>query len=208
VTTFVQRTNTQNIKLWWLLVAFVSGMAVAMFAEELILRAHDNRLEFAPQIPFLSGAPLARLHNAAEVPFDMKATVWSPTRDHVFTHNEEQFVVSFDIWEESFSVTKTKAPRKTASHLSAKGLESWCMNQMSLDLTGLAGSDPFWARLEIRAENPEKEPGLFGRGSIGESGISLSSLIDIFSRPPHAQQPHWSLDSPRLTLDELRRRKS
>ncbi|HEY6342292.1 MAG TPA: hypothetical protein VIY49_12430 [Bryobacteraceae bacterium] len=205
----MQRTNTQNIKLWWLLVAFVSGMAVAMFAEELILRAHDTRLEFAPQIHFLSGAPLARLHNAAEVPFDMKATVWSPTRDHVFTHNEEQFVVSFDIWEEKFSViTKTKAPSKTASHLSAEGLESWCMNQMSLDLTGMGGSDPFWARLEIRAESPEKEAGLFGRGSIGESGISLSSLIDIFSRPPHAQQLHWSLDSPRWTLDELRRRKS
>jgi hypothetical protein len=204
----VQRANAQNIKLWWLLVAFVSGMAVAMFAEELILRAHDNRLEFAPQIPFLSGAPLARLHNAAEVPFDMKATVWSGNRNHVFTHNEEQFVVSFDIWEETFSVTKTKAPRKNASHLSAKSLESWCMNQMSLDLTGLPGDEPFWARLEVRAENPEKDGGLFGRGSIGESGISLTSLIDIFSRPPQAQQPHWSLDSPRLTLDELRRRKS
>ena len=45
-------------------------------------------------------------------------------------------MVSFDIWEETFSVTKTKAPRKTASHLSAKGVESWCMSQMSLDLPG------------------------------------------------------------------------
>ena len=80
------------------------------------------------------------------------------------------------------------------------------MGQMSMDLSGLPGSEPFWARLEIRAENPAREGGLFGRGNISESGISLASLIDIFSRPPQAEQPHWTLTSPRLTLDELRRR--
>ena len=196
----------QNIRAWWVLVAFVSGMALAMFAEELILRAHDNRLEFAPQIHFLTGAPLARLHNAAEVPFDMKVTLWSGTRNHVFAHNEDRFVVSFDIWQETFSVTKATTPRKSVSHLSAAGVESWCMGQMSMDLAGLAGSEPFWARLEIRAENPGREGGLFGRGNISESGISLAGLIDIFSRPPEAEQPHWTLTSPRLTLDELRKR--
>ena len=59
-------------------------MALAMFAEELILHAHDTKLEFAPQIHFLTGQPLARLHNAAEVPFDMKVTLWTGNRNHVF----------------------------------------------------------------------------------------------------------------------------
>jgi len=198
----------QNMKAWWLLAAFVSGMALAMFAEELILRAHENRLEFAPQVHFLSGTSLARLHNAAEVPFDMKATIWSGNRNHVFAHNEDRFVVSFDIWEESFKVTKATAPQKSVSHLNAAGVESWCMNQMSMDLAGLSGNEPFWARLEIRAEVPLRDSGLFGRGSVSESGISLASLIDIFSRPPQAEQPHWTLTSPRLTLDELRKRGS
>jgi hypothetical protein len=204
----VQQKKAQNIKAWWVLAAFVSGMALAMFAEELILHAHDTRLEFAPQIHFLTGRPLARLHNAAEVPFDMKVTLWTGNRNHVFAHNEDRFVVSFDIWEETFSVTKATAPRRSASHLSATGVESWCMGQMSMDLSGLPGSEPFWARLEIRAENPARDGGLFGRGSISDSGISLANLIDIFSRPPQAEQPHWNLTSPRLTLDELRRRGS
>ena len=205
----VERANPHSIKLWWLLVAFLSGMAVAMFAEELILRAHDSRLEFAPQVPFLSAPPLlTRLHNAEEVPFDMKATVWTGNRTHLFAHNEERFVVSFDIWEETFAATRMKEPQKQVKHMNAKALEAWCMSQMSLDLAGLGGSEPFWARLEIRAEKPEKDGGLFGTSSIGESGISLSTLIDIFSRPPQPQQPHWELNSPRLTLDELRRRKS
>jgi hypothetical protein len=205
----VERANPHSIKLWWLLVAFLSGMAVAMFAEELILRAHDSRLEFAPQVPFLSAPPLlARLHNAEEVPFDMKATVWTGNRTQQFAHNEERFVVSFDIWEETFAAIRMKEPQKQVRHMNAKALEVWCMSQMSLDLTGLGGSEPFWARLEIRAEKPEKDAGLFGQPSIGESGISLIPLIDLFSRPPAPQQPHWELNSPRLTLDELRRRKS
>ena len=70
----------------------------------------------------------------------------------------------------------------------------------------LTGSEPFWARLEVRAENPEREGGLFGRGSVNESGISLTSLIELFSRPPQPQQPHWALQAGPLTLDELKRR--
>ncbi|HLH42346.1 MAG TPA: hypothetical protein VKV74_05125 [Bryobacteraceae bacterium] len=205
----MDRVNLHSIKLWWLLVAFLSGMAVAMVAEELILRAHGSRLEFAPQVPFLSAPTLlARLHNAEEVPFDMKATVFTGSRDHEFAHNEERFVVSYDIWEETFAATRMKDPQKQVKHMKANALEAWCISQMSLDLAGLGSSEPFWARLEIRAENPERDRGLFGQ-AVGDSGISLlSTLTDIFSRPAARQQPHWELNSPRLTLDELRRRKS
>ena len=41
-------------------------------------------------------------------------------------------------------------------------------------------------------------------GNLG-SGISLASLIEIFSRPPQAQQSHWSIEAGPLTLDELKR---
>src|SRR5689334_16808765 len=134
-------------------------MALAMFAEELILHSHDNRLEFAPQIHFISGQPLVRLRNAAEVPFDFQATLWSANRTHVF-RNADRFVVSFDVWQEQFSVTKTKAPQKTAAHLSAADVESWCVREMAMDAPAwLTGSEPFWARLEVRAENPEREGG-------------------------------------------------
>ena len=73
-----------------------------------------------------------------------------------------------------------------------------------MEASGVAGSDPLWARLEIRAEDG-KGPFPFGRGSISETGISLTSLVDIFSRPPQATQTHWSVDAGPVTLDELRR---
>jgi hypothetical protein len=61
-----------------------------------------------------------------------------------------------------------------------------------------------WARLEIRAED-SKDGGLpFGRGNITDSGISLTSLIDIFNRPPAVTQAHFNVEAGPVTLDELR----
>ena len=41
--------------------------------------------------------------------------------------------------------------------------------------------------------------------NISDSGISLTSLIEIFSRPAATTQPHWAVETGPVTLDELRR---
>jgi hypothetical protein len=198
--------RVRTIKLWWVIAAFLSGLAFAMAAEELILGTQENRLEFsAPRVHFLVGKPLERLRNASEVPFDFKITLWSGTRSHLLREVPARFVVSYDLWEEKFSVTKLVTPRRTARHLTDTAAEAWCLQQMSQDVTGVAANEPLWARLEIRAEDG-KEAGLpFGRGNITDSGISLTSLIVIFSRPAAATQPHWTIETGPVTLDELRR---
>lgn len=193
-----------SIKARWWFAAFLAGMALAMVAEDLILKNHNNRLEFsAPHTDFFAGSPIARLQNAAEVPFVIKTTLWSGNRSHVFTSAVDRFIVSFDLWEKTYSVVKVEAPRKTASHLTAKAAQEWCINQMSLDTTGLSGNEPLWARLEIRAEDPPRDGNWLG-DSVNSSGISLiSSLIEIFGRPA-GSQPHWTLDYPQFTLDSLK----
>ncbi|MCU1335151.1 MAG: hypothetical protein JWO19_732 [Bryobacterales bacterium] len=198
--------RVRTIKPWWLIAAFLSGLAFAMWAEELILSTQESRLEFsAPRLHFLVGKPLERLRNASEVPFDFKITLWSGNRSHMLRETPARFVVSYDLWEEKFSVTKMVTPRRTARHLTDIGAEAWCLQEMAMDITGVNASEPLWARLEIRAEDG-KETGLpFGRGSITDSGISLSSLIEIFSRPAATTQPHWSVETGPVTLDELRR---
>jgi hypothetical protein len=196
----------QTIKSWWLVLAFLSGFALAMAAEELILSTHDSRLEFsAPRLHFLAGKPLEQLHNAAPVSFDFQATLWSGTHNHVFRRTAERFVVSYDLWEEKFSVTKLQAPRKNVAHLAAGAAEKWCVEQMSIDLNGLDGVEPLWARLEVRSQDSREGGPVFGRGNISDSGISLTSLIEIFSRPAQGTQSHWSLDAGPMTLDELKR---
>lgn len=193
----------RSIKTWWLFAAFLTGMALAMVAEDLILKHRNNRLEFsAPHTDLFTGQSLARLHNAAEVPFLIKTTLWSGNRTHVFQSAVDRFVVSFDLWEQTFSVVKVAAPQKSASHLTAAAARDWCISQMALDTTGLSGSEPLWARLEIRAEDPPRDGSLLG-DSVNSSGISLTTLIEIFGRAPGAQ-PHWTLDYPQFTLDSLK----
>ena len=194
----------RTIKSWWLVLAFLSGFALAMMAEEMILNWRDNRLEFsARRVHFLGGRPLELLHNAAPVPFDFQVTLWSGSRTHVFQKLTDRFVISYDLWEEKFRVIKTQSPVKRMEHLSAADTEKWCMDQMSMDVHGVGADEPLWTRFEIRAEDA-KDGALFG-GSINDSGVSLARLIELFSRPP-AQQSHWGpFDVGPFTLDELKR---
>src|SRR5207247_7295325 len=135
---------------------------------------------------FLIGKPLERLRNASPVPFDFKLTLWSGNRNHLFRSRAERFVVSYDLWEERYSVTEITTPPKTAAHMTAQAAETWCLEQIPLDVTGLDGSETFWARLEVRASEDKgagRDNGkLFGRADISESGISLNGLVEICSR--------------------------
>lgn len=199
-------TRRKTIRRWWLVAAFVSGVATAMFAEELILRSQGNRLDFsAPRLHYLTGRPLARLKNAEPVAFDFQVTLSLTNQTNVVRQNTARFVVSYDLWEERFAVTKVAPARKTASHLTATEIESWCVQEMAItDLNGIAANQQLWAHMEIRAED-ERESRLFGRDNITDSGISLTSLIERFSKPSKANQPRWVLDAGPITLEQLRR---
>jgi hypothetical protein len=195
------------IKSWWLILAFLSGFALAMWAEEVILNWRDNRLEFsAPRVHFLEeGKPLQLLHNAEAVPFGFQVTLWSGNRSHVFKSLTDRFVVSYGLWDEKFQVVKTQSPVRKIEHLTAVEAEKWCWEQMALDVSGVGATEPLWVRLDVRAEDDKGSP-LFPGASVGESGISLTNLIEIFSRPPRRGQTHWGpYELGPFTLDELRR---
>lgn len=197
----------RTIKTWWLVAAFLSGVALAMWAEELILRTQENRIEFsAPGVRFLAGKPLERLRNAAAVPFDIQVTLAAGRPDRIVRRNAARFVISYDLFEERYSVSKLAGPRRAAGHMTAREAEAWCFQEMSIDVNGLAPSDPLWASMDIRAVD-ERDFRIFGRDNITDTGINLTSLIEIFSRPPSAAQPHWSLEAGPVTLEQLRRRR-
>jgi len=198
----------QGIRPWWLVVAFLSGLAAALGAGELILSLRDNRLELsAPRVHFLSGQPLARLHNAAEVPFAIQVTLYSGSKTHVFQQARQRCVFSFDIFEEKFAVAKVEPPRQQKSHLSDRDAEKWCLDSI-FDMSGISSSEPLWAQMDIRLEDPPRNGGLLG-SSVSESGVSLSngltSLVELFSRPPQSGQTKWILTYDKFTLADLKR---
>ena len=66
-----------------------------------------------PALHFLTGKSLALLHDGAAVPFDFQLTVASGSEGNVVARSLERFMVSYDVWEEKFSVVRVRDFRKS-----------------------------------------------------------------------------------------------
>ena len=168
---------------------------------ELVLKpSGDGLLVSAPRLHFLTGTSLAHLHDGLSVPFDFQLTMLSGSSQTPIWRSFERFVISYDLWEERFAVTRVTDPRRTISHLEAPAAERWCFEQLAVPTSGLAREDRLWLRIEIRSEDEKDGPPLLGPGD----GISIAGLIDLFSRPVRRQQQRWLLESGPFRLAEYR----
>lgn len=157
----------------------------------------------APRFRFLTGKPLDRLRNGASVAFHAQLGLQTDRAGPVVERAVERCVVSYDLWEEKFSVSILSRPARSVSHLSATAAEAWCLESLTLPLRGLAPDKPFWLRLELRVEDPKDRPAV-----VGESGINLTRLIELFSRPSRGQQLAWVIDDGPFRLADLNKAKS
>ena len=178
----------------------------ACFSKSLPDEALDARLDggqirvSAPQLRFVSGPALERLQNGALVPFALQLAL-STDRWATVSHRDiERFVFSYDLWEEKFSIAKLGSPRRSVARLSARAAESWCIQEMMLPQEGLAADQPFWLRLEARAENPSEDPHV-----MTEEGVSLTRLVELFSRRSRGGDGRWSIDAGPFRLASLAR---
>jgi hypothetical protein len=160
----------------------------------------DNLHVSAPRLHFLSGKPLERLRDGATVVFLSQLTVLTDGRGGIFRRVPDRLVVSYDLWEEKFSVTRLGGTPRSVSHLSAAAAEAWCLETLLISASGLTPDRPFWVRLELRTADPREVS-----TAVGEPGISITRLIDIFSRKPGAQESAWTLEAGPLRLADLAR---
>ena len=200
-----------RVKAWWLTLSLTSGFLLAMSAQDLSLRWRDNEIHItAPRIHFLTGKSLEKLKNGTAVPFDFQLTLWSGNRSTVFDRVFQRYVVSYDLWEEKFAIvkqrgfairdnTRTNESRRSASGLLPNAAEAWCVDSISISTLGLPQDQPIWVRLDIRSADPKD-----GSPVFGESGLSIASLIELFSRPARSSEQRWSLESGPIRLDELK----
>jgi len=156
----------------------------------------------APTVHFLTGKSLSRLHDGAAVPFDFQLVIAtgpgaSGSKSNVVARSLERFTVSYDVWEEKFSVVRVHDFRRSLMRLSASSAESWCLDNIVIPAAGLPAGQQLWARLEIRSGEP-KEP------LAANTGINLAALIEIFSRPSRPQQDGWSLEAAPFELADLK----
>ena len=90
-------------------------IGLSLLAQELLLRASADQIQVsAPRLHFISGKPLERLKNGDAVAFDFNLTVLNETKESILRRNFDRFVVSYDIWEEKFSVSRMRSGRSSA----------------------------------------------------------------------------------------------
>jgi hypothetical protein len=186
---------------WWLVASFSAPLTLGLTAQSLRLRLDGDDLRVdAPQLKFLTGKPLERLKDGASVVFLAQLSLLPEANGTAAKRAVDRFVVSYDLWEERFSVTKTGSERRMVSHLSSSAAEAWCLENLALGITGVAPDKPFWVRLELRAEEAGDQSGV-----VGESGINLARLIEVFSNPARAQQSHWEAMAGPVRLADLKK---
>ncbi len=150
-------------------------------AQTVVLRVENDALHVrAAAFSFLKGPPLARLKDGRSVPFDFDLVVRTRPGAAAVAQVRERFVLSYDLWEERFAVTQAGTPPRSASHLTTRGAETWCLDRLLIPLStlGQVGRDTeLWIRLEYRVPadaiaRPE------------DAGLTLRGLVERLSRRP------------------------
>jgi len=174
---------------------------MSVSSEDLIVRRSGDLIRvIAPRLHFISGKSLQRLRDGAVVPFDFQLSIAAGSRGNVVERAFERFTVSYDVWEERFSVVRLRDFHKSSSNLSANAAESWCLENILARRSSLPADRELWARLEVRSSE-QKEPSSF---PYADPGISITTLIGIFSRPPRPAQDHWAFESAAFRLADLK----
>lgn len=189
-----------------MLSGFVAGLvscATCLHAvgQELSVRATAEQIRVsAPQLHFLTDRLIQRLKDGNALAIDFDLMVVGEGKQTVLGRRSERFIVSYDIWEERFSVSRALGSEMTASRLSPRAAELWCLENLSLASSGLPEDRPLWVRLSIRGRNNRN-----ARAVTEEEPLSLANLIEIFSRPGKQDENQWKLEAGPFRLRDLRR---
>ena len=173
-------------------------IAMSVSSTGLVPREISGELHItAPTLHFLMGKSLSRLHDGAAVPFDFQLVIAAGSKNNVVARSLERFTVSYDVWEEKFSVVRVSDFRKSGMRLSASSAESWCVDNIFIPAAQLPAGQQLWARLEIRSVESKENVAT-------PTGINLTTLIEIFSRPSRPQQDRWSVESAPFQIASLK----
>jgi hypothetical protein len=176
------------------LAACACGQLLAQPNPLIVARQGNHLLITAPRLHFLEGKPLEQLHNGASVTYIFNLTVaagGSPA-----FRMRARFILSYDLWEEKFSIVQAEPAGRTVSHLSAAAAESWCIENMQIPLTALRAEKSFHVRLECTVADSEQNE--------ISSGLTLAGLIDVLSRKKREELPRWEAVSAPLRLSDLK----
>lgn len=176
------------------------ALAAPLGAEALEVRLAGDRLKVsAQQFRFVTGKALERLQNGAPVPFAIQLSLSTTRTGAPVVRDIQRFVLSYDLWEQRFTVSRLGGRKRSASNLTATAVEGWCVDEMSLDPAGISEQQPFWLHLEVRAEEARHD------NPDTDEPLNLTRLIDLFSRKARGEDRRTRVDAGPFRLADLRR---
>jgi len=188
---------------------FCAGALTRAFAviaaPKLLVHLDSNLLHItAPGLNFLNAKAVERLKQGVSIAFVGQLTVTSsPNAVVADARSVARFALSYDIWDEHFSVTRfgdRPGMNRSISHLSAQAAQTWCLDNLAVDQAVLSTDKPFYVQVDLRADDSREQLGV-----IGEPGINITRLIEIFSRPVKGNQQRWLLNAGPFTLADLKK---
>ena len=184
----------------WLLACLVAPLFRARAAGNFsVTYDGDNLYPAAPDFHFLTPKVVARLRDSADTQaFISQLTIFGSANQPLVRPAHARLIVSYSIWEEKFTVAIPGV--RSQEGLSAAKAESWCLENLAISASGLDPGRPFRMRFELRSVRRTDLSRV-----LGDMGLSIVSMIDIFSRRAGAGEETWTLETGWLRLIELPR---
>ncbi len=165
-------------------------------------RRGDQLYVSAPQLHFIQGRALEKLHNGSAVAYVIALTVLTEHTEKPLFTLRERFVISFDLWEEKYSVVPGRRGGRSASRLTATSAESWCLENMPIPVGGVPDNQLFVIRLECSIDPSEA-----ATKDSDNSALTLSSIIDVFSRKKSESPLRWVASAGSIRLSDVKNSK-
>ena len=179
----------------------LTAVAMVLVAQSLSARIDGGQLRLtSSRMRFLTGEAMDRLRDGATVRYAFQLTARENKDGRILARTQQQFAISYDLWEEKFAVTKLGSAPRSISHLSASAAEAWCVDNTSVPVAALGATPTIWLRLDYQVNDPTEAP-----APPDNSALTLSGLIDIFSRRTR-EQLRGSEEVGPLRLESLKKR--
>jgi hypothetical protein len=171
----------------------LAASSVLLAGQTLTVRTVQDALRVrVADLRFIEGQVSQHLQDGRSVRIDFELTILEKPEGPVVARGQHSFNFSFDLWEQRFAVTRIGTPPRSVSHLTSRGAEAWCLDNVTVPLTALARlgrNAQFWVRLEYRVQDraPASDP--------EDSTFTLRRLIDVLSRRGDDQERGQSVEA-------------
>jgi hypothetical protein len=160
----------------------------------------DHLTVSAPQLRFLAGSAMEKLQNGSTVTFLMTLAVTLRHGVKPVFLAQEKLMISYDLWEEKYSIVESRQGGQSASRLTAGMVEGWFLEKVQIPVHSIPEGEPFVIRFECRMGGNEAE-----ENGEKSSTMTLATLIDLFGRKKNEGPVRWEASAGPLRLDDLKK---